>query len=368
MAVNLRKFVGGTDKMRWSSLWQDLVTIEAALNTQLSNIKTVINAFNLTVTGVLTALHGGTGFSSYAKGDILAGNASATLSKVPVGADGQVLTADAASPAGLKYTSPASAIPEVLSVNTSYTGANNYITQESITVNAGVQMTIGDSTRFMIGRSANDSELYFVELGADAPTPTIGPAFAINLSTVGDRDWYVNSAAFNPGPIISTGAVHAKRSGGDIMRSFRWTSNYTVSTFAGQPQVSSNTADDSFGAAISAGSTFGFVGNSVTNGFGWQLSYPVTMTKQVMVILSTPFQCDMDLTVSFSNPKIPTKTIRLTASQNGALVNSANGNSVKITFWGTPCTMRVSAVGVNSQGVNGNINFQYAYVTALGAY
>ncbi len=42
-----------------------------------------------------------------AKGDLIVGSANDAVSRLPVGTDGQVLTADAASPLGMKYTTPA---------------------------------------------------------------------------------------------------------------------------------------------------------------------------------------------------------------------------------------------------------------------
>jgi hypothetical protein len=53
--------------------------------------------------GALPADKGGTGQTSFAKGDILAASGSASLAKVTAGADGLVLTADAQSAAGVKW-------------------------------------------------------------------------------------------------------------------------------------------------------------------------------------------------------------------------------------------------------------------------
>lgn len=47
--------------------------------------------------------NGGTGFTSYAKGDLLVGNSSTTLSKLPAGATGKALFADSSEALGLKY-------------------------------------------------------------------------------------------------------------------------------------------------------------------------------------------------------------------------------------------------------------------------
>ena len=53
------------------------------------------------------ALPGKVGLSAFtAKGDLLAGAASGVATAVPVGTDGQVLTADAASTGGVKWDTP----------------------------------------------------------------------------------------------------------------------------------------------------------------------------------------------------------------------------------------------------------------------
>ena len=70
---------------------------------------------NNVASGILDEAYGGTGFNSYTKGDLLAGSGATALAKVSVGTNGQVLTADSAFGAGLKWTTPTSGT--VLSVN-----------------------------------------------------------------------------------------------------------------------------------------------------------------------------------------------------------------------------------------------------------
>lgn len=57
--------------------------------------------------GVTTAANGGTGQTTYTKGDLLAAPGGATLNKLAVGSDAQVLTADAASTNGVKWAAAA---------------------------------------------------------------------------------------------------------------------------------------------------------------------------------------------------------------------------------------------------------------------
>lgn len=75
-----------------------------------SNVQTAIqevstecrNADNIT-SGTLVVARGGTNVASYTKGDLLAASASTTLTKLPVGTNGQVLRANSATATGLEY-------------------------------------------------------------------------------------------------------------------------------------------------------------------------------------------------------------------------------------------------------------------------
>lgn len=69
-----------------------------------SGTNTTINELT-GLTTPLTNLQGGTGFNTYTKGDILSGDAASALTTLPVGTNGQVLTADSAASTGLNWTS-----------------------------------------------------------------------------------------------------------------------------------------------------------------------------------------------------------------------------------------------------------------------
>lgn len=89
----------------------------ASTNVQaaLEEVSTECRNVNNVASGILSAVYGGTGFNSYAKGDLLVASGSTGFSRLSVGTNGQVLTADSAETAGMRWVTPASGT--VLSVN-----------------------------------------------------------------------------------------------------------------------------------------------------------------------------------------------------------------------------------------------------------
>lgn len=114
------------------------------------------------------------------KGDLIAATASATVSRLGVGTDGQVLTADSATATGLSWTTPSSAALSVVTKTSAYTAttsdriiqvdattASFNITLFSASGNSGLELTINKIT------------------SANAVTVTDG-SFSVVLQTIGD--------------------------------------------------------------------------------------------------------------------------------------------------------------------------------------
>jgi len=106
-----------------------------AANVSSTNVQAAIeevstecrNANNI-ASGVLDESYGGTGQSSYTKGDLIAASGTTDLGLVSVGSDGQVLTADSTEDTGLTWTTPSSG------------------TVLSVTVGAPMSVTSGTTT------------------------------------------------------------------------------------------------------------------------------------------------------------------------------------------------------------------------------
>jgi hypothetical protein len=81
------------------------------------------NAANIT-SGTLAVARGGTGLTTYAKGDLVVGTASNVLATLTVGTDGQFLSADSTQPNGVKWHTPAVYVSSVASTTAALTVTN----------------------------------------------------------------------------------------------------------------------------------------------------------------------------------------------------------------------------------------------------
>lgn len=83
----------------------------------LEEVSTECRNVNNVGSGILDEVYGGTGQSSYTKGDLLVASGSTVLLKLGVGSNGQVLTADSLETSGVKWATPASGTVLSVSVN-----------------------------------------------------------------------------------------------------------------------------------------------------------------------------------------------------------------------------------------------------------
>jgi hypothetical protein len=106
---------------------------------------------NNVASGILATGYGGTGINSYTKGDIVAGSGT-TLTKVAVGTNGQVLTANSAFGGGMHWTTPTVGTVTSVSVNSPLTVVSGSTTpviaipDASTSARGSVQLTDSTST------------------------------------------------------------------------------------------------------------------------------------------------------------------------------------------------------------------------------
>lgn len=110
------------------------------------------NADNIT-SGTLAVVRGGTGIASYTKGDLIAASGATALAKLPVGANGQVLTANSATVTGLEWSvnttgtvSSVSSSTAALTVATATTTPALTLRSATVSVNGIVQLSDSTST------------------------------------------------------------------------------------------------------------------------------------------------------------------------------------------------------------------------------
>lgn len=124
-------------------------TVQAALEEVSSECR---NASNLT-SGTLAVERGGTGASSYTKGDLLAASGATALTKLGVGTNGQVLRANSATATGLEWSADyvgtvtsVSSSTAALTVATATTTPALTIRSATTSVNGIVQLSDSIST------------------------------------------------------------------------------------------------------------------------------------------------------------------------------------------------------------------------------
>lgn len=121
----------------------------------------------LTLAGTLISANGGTGFSTYATGDIIYASAANTLSKLPLGTNGQVLTITAGVPAwgaagsgAGDVVGPASSVDGVVALYNGTTGkllkqAGNATIDGNLTITGTSRRITGDFTNATLASSVN---------------------------------------------------------------------------------------------------------------------------------------------------------------------------------------------------------------------
>jgi len=272
------------------------------------------NATNLT-SGTLAVARGGTNLASYTKGDIIAASGATTLVKLPVGANGQVLTADSTETSGLKYTTP------TVGTVTDVTSSTAALTVES-----------GTTTPELTIRSATTSVNGIVQLSDS--TGTTSSTLAATPTAVKAAYDLANAALPKAGGVI-TGTLEIGSTGSLVFEGS--TSDGNETTIA----VADPTADRTI--------TFPNVtGNVVTTGD----SGTVTST---MIADGTIVDADINASAAIVDTKLATITTAGKVSNSATTATSANTLSAIVARDGsgnfTAGTVTASLTGAASLNV-----------------
>ena len=113
-------------------------TVQAALEEVSNECR---NAENIT-SGVLDVDHGGTNIAAYTKGDLIAASAATTLTKLGVGTNGYILSANSSETTGLEWIE--NKVGTVTNVTvTAPLGVTNGTTTPALTVSTGTTSAVG---------------------------------------------------------------------------------------------------------------------------------------------------------------------------------------------------------------------------------
>jgi len=221
-----------------------LVERDSSGNFAAAIITATLNGNATNVSGVVAATNGGTGESTYTTGDTLYASATNTLSKLPVGTTGQVLTVAAgvpswATPGAVTFTAPTMQI--FVSGSGTYTTPTSpaplYIEIEMVGGGGGGASASGNAVQGGSGGDGTDTTFGTSLLVAGAGLGAVGPD-GMGDGQIGGAG---GSSSLGSGPV---GIALTGASGGPS----QWATTATDGGWAGGPGASSP-----FGGAGGAG-------------------------------------------------------------------------------------------------------------------
>ena len=325
------------------------VLTATSLGTGVTNSS--LTALGTITTGVwagslITAFYGGTGYNSYTKGDILVGSGN-TFIKLNVGTDNFVLTADAASPSGVKWSSVAGL--SITSVN-------------GLTASAQYFSTGTSGTGFNISSSGSTHtfNIPIAGTGATGLVSTLAQSFAGTKTFTGDViiSSTTGSTAFNTGSLTIYGGL-----GVSGQLSFNQAAlGYTGATNPSMAFIGSTTAapitltvlsDNSLLWEGTSGKLFG-INNNLSSGWIFNVGdisgLPIIRANADGTIAMAEFTANVG--IGLSNPSYKLHVVGDTNLSSGYVYRINGVQVLSSTSLGTGVTnSSLTAVGTLSTGV-----------------
>lgn len=147
--------------------------------------------------------NGGTGLVTYTKGDLIVTPGGTTLNKLGVGSDGQVLTADAASTNGVKWSSASAGT--VTSVGLSFTGAPFFSISGSPVTSSGTLAVTAAATKGDIIYSDATNSLAKLAISTDGKFLQIVSGLPAWSTSLGAANGGTGQTSFTKGDLIVAG-------------------------------------------------------------------------------------------------------------------------------------------------------------------
>lgn len=130
-----------------------------------------ITGASLVLSTALPVTSGGTGQSTCAKGDLFVGSAANTVSKLTVGADNFVLTADSTQTTGTKWAAVSAGKHTPSAKSSGFTANDSTNTHYLVTASSGIAITLpaspADGTTYLFTRVSGSGLLTFTPNGVE---------------------------------------------------------------------------------------------------------------------------------------------------------------------------------------------------------
>lgn len=149
------------------------------------------------------------------------------------------------------------------------------------------------------------------------------PSGALNLSTLGTRDWFAPGGISSQNYRVSLGTAHSKILGGFVLVSFDWvsTTGWTAFTQASVYTLTTTATDDVANAPLSGASTDqGYDTSSILSvNVGYRLRVPADTYARTLTLYGSFFSCAATLTATPTDGSFATLTDTRDAGAAGTI-------------------------------------------------